>query len=50
MADDDMIQLKKDKLGCHLPFILQMLEKTRGTELDVKWQTMHKCIISNKKV
>lgn len=48
-TERDTIQFKKDKLLCHVPFIEGMIAKTRGTEYESKWQTMLKCIVSDRK-
>lgn len=45
----DSIQLKKDRLQGHVPFICQMITKVAGTEFERKWKLMHECIVSDKK-
>lgn len=50
-ATEDLgpISYKKNVLSCHVPFILQMIDKVKGTEFEEKWKLMHECIISDKK-
>lgn len=44
------IEYKKNRLSKHVPFILQMITKLKGTDFEKIWNTMHNCIVSDKKM
>lgn len=48
--EENPIEYKKSRLSIHVPFIIQMIAKLEGTEFEKIWNTMHNCIVSDKKM
>lgn len=49
-SDRHLMQLKKERLLRHLPFILKMIQKLESTELQMRWKIAHDGILSDKKL